>query len=138
MRELAHLPFTSPSLSQQKEQANLLFSPVLFVMSDDIENQRITIVPTQGPRRGHAGGTALTARRTLSIQAPTVPPSARLPIEFRTLSLHLENSKKPDDRGKESKGTVKGLLHLPYSFPSPQPAGRRTLTSHPLRPYRPV
>jgi hypothetical protein len=48
-------------------------------------------------------------RRTLSIHAPTVPPSARLPIEFRTLSLHLEHSKKSDHSGgKGSKGTVKG------------------------------
>ncbi|KAH9955496.1 E1-E2 ATPase-domain-containing protein [Russula dissimulans] len=85
-------------------------------MSDDIEDQRITLVPTESLHRGHAGGTELTARRTLSIQAPTVPTSARLPIEFRTLSLHLENSKRPDGRGKESKGTVKGRLYPSY-FP---------------------
>jgi hypothetical protein len=90
-------------------------------MSDDIENQRITIVPTQSRRRAHTGDTALTMRRTLSIRAPTVPPSARLPIEFRTLSVHLEHSKKSDHGGKAPKGAVKGqplappippLLHL--------------------------
>jgi sodium/potassium-transporting ATPase subunit alpha len=92
-------------------------------MSDDIEDQRITLVPTESLHRGHAGGTELTARRTLSIQAPTVPTSARLPIEFRTLSLHLENSKRPDGRGKESKGTVKGRLYPSY-FPL-FPTGRQ-------------
>jgi sodium/potassium-transporting ATPase subunit alpha len=84
-------------------------------MSDDVENQRITIVPTQSvPRRDHAGGVTLMTRKTLSIHAPTVPPSTRLPIEFRTLSLHLEHSKKSDHGGgKASKGAVKGLSSLP-------------------------
>lgn len=79
-------------------------------MSDDVENQRITIVPTLSrPRRDHAGDVTLMTRRTLSIHAPTVQPSARLPIEFRTLSLHLEQSKKSDHTGgKGSKGAVKG------------------------------
>ena len=79
-------------------------------MPDDVENQRITIVPTQSiHRRDRAGDVTLMTRRTLSIHAPTVPPSARLPIEFRTLSLHLEHSKKSDHSGgKGSKGTVKG------------------------------
>jgi hypothetical protein len=84
-------------------------------MPDDVENQRITIVPTQSiHRRDNAGGVTLMTRRTLSIHAPTVPPSARLPIEFRTLSLHLEHSKKSDpSAGKASKGTVKGWHSLP-------------------------
>jgi hypothetical protein len=77
-------------------------------MSDDIENQRITIVPTQSRPRGRAGDTTLTMRRTLSIRTPAVPPSARLPIEFRTLSLHLEHSKKSDHSSKAPKGAVKG------------------------------
>jgi len=87
----------------------------LFAMSDDVENQRITIVPTQSThRRDNAGDVTLMTRRTLSIHAPTVPPSARLPIEFRTLSLHLEHSKKSDHSGgKASKGTVKGRPSLP-------------------------
>jgi hypothetical protein len=78
-------------------------------MSRDIENQRITIVPTMSRRPTAAGDTTLTVRRTLSIRAPTVPPSARLPIEYRTLSLHLEQSKTASNNsGKAPKGTVKG------------------------------
>jgi hypothetical protein len=77
-------------------------------MSADVENQRITIVPTQSRPRDHASSTMLTVRRTLSIQAPAVQPSARLPIEFRTLSLHLEHGEKPDNSGKASKGAIKG------------------------------
>lgn len=77
-------------------------------MSNDVENQRITIVPTQSCHRDHAGDTTLSMRRTLSIHAPAVPPSARLPIEFRTLSLHLEHTKKSDHSSNGSKGSVKG------------------------------
>lgn len=81
-------------------------------MSDDVENQRITIVPTQSRRRDQTGDhVTLMTRRTLSIHAPpTVQPSARLPIEFRTLSLHLEHTKKSDHSGsnKGSKGAVRG------------------------------
>ncbi|KAH9955497.1 sodium-potassium ATPase [Russula dissimulans] len=94
-------------------------------MSDDIENQQIAVVPTQGLGHDHADGTALTACRTLSIQGTPVPPSARLPIEFCTLSLHLGNSKKQDDRGKESKGTVKALSDLDWHTVSIEEALRR-------------
>ncbi|KAI9507404.1 sodium-potassium ATPase [Russula earlei] len=70
-----------------------------------------------------------TARRTLSIHAPTVPPSARLPIEFRTLSLHLEHSKNlklgESGRGKESKGNVKDLSDLDWHNLSIDEALRR-------------
>lgn len=102
-------------------ESQFLVACAPFPMSDDIENQRITIIPTQSRPRGRAGDTTLTMRRTLSIHNPTVPPSARLPIEFRTLSLHLEHSKKSDHSGKAPKGAVKGqplarpiplLLHL--------------------------
>jgi hypothetical protein len=79
-------------------------------MSVDVENQRITIVPTQSRPRDHDSGTMLTVRRTISIQAPAVQPSARLPIEFRTLSLHLEHGEKPDNSGKASKGASKGAI----------------------------
>jgi len=81
-------------------------------MSNDVENQRITIVPTETRhRRNRDGDVILMTRRTLSIHAPTVPPSARLPIEYRTLSLHLEHSKKSDQgsNGKASKNAVRGL-----------------------------
>jgi hypothetical protein len=82
-------------------------------MSEDIEVQRITIVPTQTRRSIHHGDTSLTIRRTISIRAPSVQPSARLPIEFRTLSLHLENSKAPPGKDtKTPKGTVKGWVSL--------------------------
>jgi hypothetical protein len=83
-------------------------------MSDDIESHRIAIVPTQTRRSVHAGDTSLTIRRTLSIRAPpSVQPSARLPIEFRTLSLHLENSKAPPGKdSKAPKGTVKGWFSV--------------------------
>lgn len=81
-------------------------------MSDDIENHRITIAPTRSRQHAHptVGDTTLTVRRTLSIRAPTVPPSARLPIEFRTLSLHLEQSRTSptNNNGKAPKATVKG------------------------------
>jgi hypothetical protein len=84
----------------------------LLTMSDDVENQRITIVPTQSRRRDQTGDhVTLMTRRTLSIHAPpTVQPSARLPIEFRTLSLHLEHTKKSDHSAsnKGSKGAVRG------------------------------
>ena len=79
-------------------------------MSNDLENQRITIVPTESRRQRGRDGLNLMARRTLSIHAQTVPPSARLPIEYRTLSLHLEHSKKSDQgsNGKASKNAAKG------------------------------
>jgi sodium/potassium-transporting ATPase subunit alpha len=56
-------------------------------------------------------GLALTARRTVSIQASaTGHPSARLPVEFRTMSLQLETTGKaqPADNGKNA---VKGTVH---------------------------
>jgi hypothetical protein len=79
-------------------------------MSNDVENQRITIVPTESRRHRDRDSVILMTRRTLSIRAPTVPPSARLPIEYRTLSLHLEHSKKSDQNsnGKASKNAAKG------------------------------
>ncbi|KAH9987209.1 hypothetical protein BJV77DRAFT_1026401 [Russula vinacea] len=96
-------------------------------MPDDVENQRITIVPTQSRHhRDRTGDVTLMTRRTLSIHAPTVPPSARLPIEFRTLSLHLEHSKKSDHSGgKGSKGTVKDLSELDWHHVSVDEALRR-------------
>lgn len=79
-------------------------------MSNDVENQRITIVPTETRHRDRDGDLALMIRRTLSIHAPTVPPSARLPIEYRTMSLHLEHSNKSDQgsNGRASKNAVRG------------------------------
>ena len=83
-------------------------------MSNDVEDQRITIVPTESRRRSRDGDLTLMSRRTLSIHAPTVPPSARLPIEYRTLSLHLEHSKTSDQgsNGKASKNAVRGRSSL--------------------------
>lgn len=77
-------------------------------MSTDIENQRITTVPTlipDAPRSNPA--LALTARRTLSIQAPDRQPSARIPVEFRTLSLQIETGNaQPANHGSNAvKGT---------------------------------
>ena len=110
-------------------------------MSDDVENQRITIVPTQSRPRGRTGDTTLTMRRTISIRAPTVPPSARLPIEFRTLSLHLEHSKKSDHSGKAPKGAVKGQP-IAYALPSLPRFKAEQALSLPFccrfRPIRPV
>ncbi|KAI0290823.1 sodium-potassium ATPase [Russula brevipes] len=94
-------------------------------MSVDVENQRITIVPTQNRPRDHAGGTMLMMRRTISIQAPAVQPSARLPIEFRTLSLHLEHGEKPDNSAKASKGAIKDLSELDWHNVSIDEALRR-------------
>ncbi len=86
-------------------------------MSVDVENQRITIVPTESRPRDRDGGLTLMTRRTLSIQLPTVPPSARLPIEYRTLSLHLEHSRKLDQgsNGKASKNAARGQ-HSPIGL----------------------
>ena len=92
-------------------------------MSDDVGNPRITLVLTQSGRRGHAGHTTLTARRTLSIHAPAMPPSARLPIKFRTLSLHLGHTKKSDHSSNGSKGAVKGQ---PVACPIPLLSHRST------------
>jgi hypothetical protein len=103
-------------------------------MADDIENQRITIVPTQSRPRGRAGDTTLTMRRTLSIHTPTVPPSARLPIEFRTLSLHLEHSKKSDRSDKAPKGAIKGQPRLPLPALAP-PKGRASAKPPILLPH---
>ncbi|KAF8493698.1 sodium-potassium ATPase [Russula emetica] len=96
-------------------------------MSNDVENQRITIVPTETRHRDRDGDLILMTRRTLSIRAPTVPPSARLPIEYRTLSLHLEHSKKPDQgsNGKPSKNAVKDLSELDWHRVSIDEALRR-------------
>ena|SRR5579863_5296342 len=111
-------------------------------MSDDVENQRITIVPTQSRPRGRTGDTTLTMRRTISIRAPTVPPSARLPIEFRTLSLHLEHTKKSDHSGKPPKGAVKGQQPLAYAIPPLSRFKAEEALSLPFccrfRPIRPV
>ncbi|KAH9965074.1 sodium-potassium ATPase [Russula compacta] len=65
----------------------------------------------------------VSLRRTLSIQPPAVQPSARLPIEYRTLSLHLENSK--SDHDKASKGAVKDLSELDWHHVSIDEALRR-------------
>ncbi|KAI0246247.1 sodium-potassium ATPase [Lactifluus subvellereus] len=104
-------------------------------MSDDIENNHITIVPTQSRQHAHptaaaaVGDTMLTVRRTLSIRAPTVPPSARLPIEFRTLSLHLERGQSrtspTSNNGKTPKATVKDLSDLNWHRISIDEALRR-------------
>ena len=104
-------------------------------MSDDVENQRITIVPTPSSHRDHAGDTTLTVRRTLSIHTPAVPPSARLPIEFRTLSLHLEHTKKSDHSSNGSKSAVKGQ---PLPRPTPPLSYRCAEKNADPPPFRPV
>jgi len=107
-------------------------------MSDDVENQRVTIAPTPSRHRDHAGDTTLTIRRTLSIHTPAVPPSSRLPIEFRTLSLHLEHTKKSDHSNNGSKGAVKGQ-HLARPHPAPvSPMCRKNVDPPPFRPVRSV
>lgn len=87
-------------------------------MLTDIENQRITTVPAlDGDVPPSDPGLVLATRRTVSIQASaTGHPSARLPVEFRTMSLQLETTGKaqPANNGKNA---VKGaycpsLLHL--------------------------
>ena len=78
--------------------------------STDIENQRITAVATLD-RDAHPSdlGLALTPRRSVSVQPSAAgQPSARLPVEFRTMSLQLESTGKaqPTDNGKNAvKGT---------------------------------
>ena len=96
-------------------------------MSDDVGNPRITLVLTQSGHRGHAGHTTLTARRTLSIHAPAMPPSARLPIEFRPLSLHLGHTKKSDHSSNGSKSAVKGQLAHPIPLLSHRSTAKRLL-----------
>lgn len=83
-------------------------------MSTDIENQRITTVsaldrdaPPSDP------GLELATRRTVSIQASaTGNPSARLPVEFRTMSLQLESAGKAQP-ANNSKNVVKGTCCAP-------------------------
>ena len=107
-------------------------------MSDDVENQRVTIAPTPSRHRDHAGDTTLTIRRTLSIHTPAVPPSSRLPIEFRTLSLHLEHTKKSGHSNNGSKGAVKGQhLARPIAFLSHRSA-EKNADPPPFRPVRSV
>ena len=78
-------------------------------MLTDIENQGITTVTTLNRDAPPTDpGLGLTARRTVSIQASTTgQPSARLPVEFRTMSLQLESGKaQPASKGKNAvKGT---------------------------------
>jgi len=95
-------------------------------MLDDVGNQRITIVLTQSGRRGHAGHTTLTARRTLSIHTPAMPPSVRLPIEFRTLPA-FGTHQKSDHSSNGSKGAVKGQLAHPIPLLSHRSTAKRLL-----------
>lgn len=77
-------------------------------MSTDIEKQAITTVPTLNRNAPPTDpGLALAARRTVSIQASGGQTSARLPVEFRTMSLQLESGKaQPASKGKNAvKGT---------------------------------
>ncbi|KAH9965077.1 sodium-potassium ATPase [Russula compacta] len=68
----------------------------------------------------------LSLRRSLSIHSPSVQPSARLPIEFRTLSLHMETSKKSDNgNNKASKGAARDLSELDWHHVSIDEALRR-------------
>ncbi|KAI9451513.1 sodium-potassium ATPase [Lactarius psammicola] len=93
-------------------------------MSTDIENQRITTVSTlnrDGPTTDP--GLALMAHRTVSIQGDTIRPSARLPVEFRTMSLQLESGKaQPTSNGKNA---AKDLSDLDWHHLSIDEALRR-------------
>ncbi|KAN0129017.1 sodium-potassium ATPase [Lactarius tabidus] len=93
-------------------------------MSTDIENQRITTVPILKPDASrNRPDVALTARRTLSIQVPDRQPSARIPVEFRTLSLQLETGNaQPANNGTN---TVKDLSDLDWHNVSIDEALRR-------------
>lgn len=99
-------------------------------MPTDIENQRITTVPILKPDASrNRPDVALTARRTLSIQVPDRQPSARIPVEFRTLSLQLETGNtQPASHGTNA---VKGAYcpitptpgqvlfsHTPQTYPT--------------------
>ena len=84
-------------------------------MSADVEHQWITITPSQSRNRGQAEDSShstLSLRRSISIHGqPVVPPAACLPIEYRTLSVHLESNKSVKNlntNSKGSKGAVKG------------------------------
>ena len=93
-------------------------------MSTDIENQRITTVPILKPDASrNRPDVALTARRILSIQVPNRQPSARIPVEFRTLSLQLETGNtQPVNHGTNGlKVNIVLLLRLQVLFsPTPQ------------------
>ncbi|KAI0259575.1 sodium-potassium ATPase [Gloeopeniophorella convolvens] len=80
-------------------------------MQDDIESQP----PPQSPRlAAHTpSDVALTVRHTLSFSTP-VQPATRLPIEFRTLSLHLEHSQQAQLDPKAPKGAIKDLSDLDW------------------------
>lgn len=93
-------------------------------MSTDIEKQGISTVPVLGrdapPTTDH--GLSLAAHRTISIQAESArQASARLPVEFRTMSVQLETGRaQPANNGKNAvKGTSCPLLHFKGTFLTP-------------------
>ncbi|KAH9172572.1 sodium-potassium ATPase [Lactarius sanguifluus] len=89
----------------------------------DIENQRIIHVPTldrNGPLTDRS--LALATQRTVSIQDHSRP-SARLPVEFRTMSVQLESG--PAQQANNGKSGVKDLSDLDWHHVSIDEALRR-------------
>lgn len=83
----------------------------------DLEKEDTTTkVSTFDLTRTPARAGAAMESRTMSIRSirETVSPSAaRIPVEFRTLSLHVDSpeSKTNEVKGKRPKGAAKGLSH---------------------------
>ncbi|KAH9035191.1 sodium-potassium ATPase [Lactarius pseudohatsudake] len=89
----------------------------------DIENQRITNVPTLDRNAPLTDPSlALAAQRTVSIQDHSRP-SARLPVEFRTMSLQLESGRA--QQANNGKNGVKDLSDLDWHHVSIDEALRR-------------
>ncbi len=77
-------------------------------MSNDIEHQRITVPPLSSAHEDP--DLALVARRTISIQEAPGRQSARIPVEFRTMSLQLETPGGNAEPANNGKNAVKGTL----------------------------
>ncbi|KAH9059426.1 sodium-potassium ATPase [Lactarius deliciosus] len=89
----------------------------------DIENQRITNVPTLDRNAPITDPSlALAAQRTVSIQDHSRP-SARLPVEFRTMSLQLESGRA--QQANNGKNGAKDLSDLDWHHVSIDEALRR-------------
>ncbi|KAI0064776.1 sodium-potassium ATPase [Artomyces pyxidatus] len=93
-----------------------------------LPTRTITLEVTEQPRHTHASGEGVGFRltRTLS-RHDTIPPSSRLPIEYRTLSLQVDQHATIDKTAdaKAPKGAVKELSALDWHKISVDEALRR-------------
>jgi hypothetical protein len=76
---------------------------------------RTLTLPPEGPNDGHPVRYNHIARQISRISSRSVgspiDPAARLPVEFRTISLHIDETTR-QTAAEKRKGTVKGRLNL--------------------------